>query len=73
MAEVLLYLWKDVFDKKIIENFITRRIIAELSGMSTENAVRILSELKNDGIIESGKEGITVLNIELLETYSYSG
>jgi CRP-like cAMP-binding protein len=73
LCEILLYLWKDIFDEKIIENFIPRRIIAELSGMSTENAVRILSELKNDGIIETGKEGITVLNTELLETYSHAG
>ena len=73
LCETLIYLWRDIFDEEIIENTITRRIIAELSGMSTENAVRILSELKNDGIIMTGKDGIKVLNPELLETYSYAG
>lgn len=73
LSEILLYLWKDIFDKKIIENSITRRIIAELSGMSTENAVRILSEFKNDGIINTSKEGIEIINSELLETYSIAG
>jgi len=73
LSETLLYLWKDIFDKKIIKNTITRRIIAELSGMSTENAVRMLSEFKNDGIINTSKEGIEVINSKLLETYSFAG
>jgi CRP/FNR family transcriptional regulator len=73
LSETLLYLWEDIFDKKIIENTITRRIIAELSGMSTENAVRMISEFKNDGIINTGKEGIEIINPELLETYSFAG
>ena len=73
LSETLLYLWREIFDKKIIENSITRRIIAELSGMSTENAVRILSEFKNDGIINTSKEGIEIINFGLLETYSIAG
>ncbi|MCD4664248.1 MAG: Crp/Fnr family transcriptional regulator [Bacteroidales bacterium] len=73
LADTLLYLWKDIFDEKTIENSITRKIIAELSGMSTENAVRIMSEFKNDGVITISKEGIQIIKPELLETYSLAG
>jgi CRP/FNR family transcriptional regulator len=73
IASTLLYLDKDVFESGIIKNTISRKIIAELSGMSTENAVRILSELKKDGIILIGKEGIRIVNHKLLETYSIAG
>lgn len=73
IAETLIYLWKDIFAGRIIENSITRKIIAELSGMSTENAIRILSELKNDGIINVNKEGIEILKPGFLERFSIAG
>jgi CRP/FNR family transcriptional regulator len=73
IADTLLYLWISVFDKHIIDNSITRKTIAELSGMSNENAVRILSELKSDGVININKQGIEIVKNELLETYSFAG
>jgi CRP/FNR family transcriptional regulator len=73
VAETLLYLQKDIFEDQIIENTITRKVIADLSGMSTENTVRILSELKKDGILKINKEGIQILKHKLLETYSIAG
>ncbi|HEY9113507.1 MAG TPA: Crp/Fnr family transcriptional regulator [Bacteroidales bacterium] len=73
IAATLLYLGKDVFESSLIENTISRKIIAELSGMSTENAVRILSELRKDKIISIGKDGIRLHNYKLLETYSIAG
>jgi len=73
VAETLLYLQKDIFEDQIIENSITRKVIADSSGMSTENTVRILSELKKDGILKINKEGIQILNHKLLETYSIAG
>ena len=69
IADVLLYLWDQVFDKKIIENNITRKVMAELSGMSVENAVRILSELKSEGVIVTRTSGIEIVNPEKLRTY----
>jgi len=73
LTNTLLYLWSDVFDKHIIENSITRRTIAELSGMSTENCVRILSELKKDNLITITKKGINIIDSNVLETYSNVG
>lgn len=73
LTSTLLYLGKDIFEGSLIENTISRKIIAELSGMSTENAVRILSELRKDKIISIGKDGIRLHNYKLLETYSMAG
>lgn len=73
VASTLLYLSNNIFHDKIIDTSIARKTIAELSGMSTENAVRILSELKNDGIIHISKMGIKIIHHDLLKTFSIAG
>jgi CRP/FNR family transcriptional regulator, polysaccharide utilization system transcription regulator len=73
IADVLLYLSKEVFHGNIIPTTISRKDVAELAGMSTESAVRILSELKNDGIIRVLKEGLELLKPDLLKTISIAG
>ncbi len=73
LTNSLLYLWKEIFDKQVIDNSISRRTIAELSGISTENAVRILSELKKDKVITINKKGIYINNLKEIETYSNVG
>ncbi|MCF8332242.1 MAG: Crp/Fnr family transcriptional regulator [Bacteroidales bacterium] len=73
IAEILLYLKDDVFQSDFIPSAISRRDIAELAGMSTESAVRMLSELKKDKIITVTNRGITIINSKLLETLSFAG
>jgi len=73
VASTLLYLSNNIFNDEIINTSIARKTIAELSGMSTENAVRILSELKNDGIIKISKMGIEIIHHDLLKTFSIAG
>ncbi|PKP03831.1 MAG: hypothetical protein CVU11_06880 [Bacteroidetes bacterium HGW-Bacteroidetes-6] len=73
MAEVLLYLSNDVFKSDIIPHFMSRKDLAELSGMSNENAVRILSDFKNEKILKDTPEGLQVLNRQLLQTISITG
>lgn len=73
IAEILLYLKDDVFQSDFIPSSISRKDIAELAGMSTESAVRMLSELKKDGIITVTNRGISVANSKLLETLSIAG
>ncbi len=73
IADVLLYLANEVFRSSYIPTVISRKDIAELAGMSTESAVRILSELKNDGIIKVVKDGIELLRPELIRTISIAG
>jgi len=73
ISEILLYLYEDVFKKGLIENTISRKDMAELAGMSTESAVRILSELKKDKIIKTHSKGIEILDVKLLRTLSLAG
>jgi CRP/FNR family transcriptional regulator len=73
VAEVLRYLSDEIFENNLIPNTITRKDIADLAGISTENAVRILSELKNDHIINIQSTGIEILQAELLKTFSIAG
>lgn len=73
ISEILLYLYEDVFKGGLIENTISRKDIAELAGMSTESAVRILSELKKDNIIKAHTKGIEILDVKLLRRMSLAG
>lgn len=72
MAETLLYLSR-VFNSDLIPSFISRKDLAELSAMSNENAVRILSEFKNEHIIADTPKGIELINKQLLQTISIAG
>lgn len=66
VCDSLIYLSERVFGSNIIETTITRKDIAELSGLATENLVRILSELKRDKIIAINNKSIEILNPEML-------
>ncbi len=73
IAEILLYLMEDVFRSEFIPSSISRKDIAGLAGMSTESAVRMLSDLKKDNIIMVTNRGISILNDQLLKTISMAG
>jgi len=73
VADILLYLSEKIFDGNMIENIISRKDIAELAGMSTESAVRILSELNKDKIIKIVNKGIEISNPALLKKLSIAG
>jgi CRP-like cAMP-binding protein len=73
VADVLIYLCEKIFESNTIESIISRKDIAELAGMSTESAVRVLSELKKDKIIHIHHKGIDVINMKLLQTLSKVG
>jgi CRP/FNR family transcriptional regulator len=54
-------------------SYLNRKDIAEFAGLSTESTVRLLTELKNENIIDiTGKE-ISILNMELLKNISRRG
>ncbi len=73
IAEVLLYLSKNVFENSLISNIITRKDIANMTGISHESTVRILSEFKKDNIIKIVQSGIEIINFDLLKTISIAG
>ena len=72
MAEILLYLSSDIFDGDIITNNVSRKDIAELAAISTESAVRFLSDFKKDGVIRILPNRIEILKKDVLEMISNS-
>ena len=74
IAEILLYLREDIFQSNIIKGYISRKDIAELAAMSTESAVRILSDLKKDNIINiMHNNDIEIADEKILKTLSLAG
>ncbi|MFH0892928.1 MAG: Crp/Fnr family transcriptional regulator [Bacteroidota bacterium] len=72
IAEMLLYL-SEIFESPLIRGTITRKDIAELAAMSTESAVRILSDLKKDGIINIINNDIEIVDAKFLQKLSLAG
>ena len=52
---------------------ISRKEIAELINMTTENVIRILSEFRHDGIIEIDGKTIKVIDPVLLQKICEAG
>jgi len=62
LAAMLLHLTGPEFIETDIFEWITRKDLANLAGMSIERMNHILSELKNDGLIEPVGKGFKILN-----------
>ena len=73
LADVILYLCNKEFDGTSVFDWITRKDIAEMSGMSPESAIRLLTEFKNDGLIVTDGKKIEINNIELISRLSEIG
>jgi CRP/FNR family transcriptional regulator len=73
LADVILYLCSEEFNELEVFSSITRRDIAEMSGMSSESAIRLLTEFKNDGLIKVEGKKIEINNIELMNRLSEVG
>ena len=73
IADTLLYLSNAEFKEYDIFTHLSRGDIAELAGISRESTVRLLTELKNDKIININGKQIDILNIEKLKDISRRG
>lgn len=71
-ADSLLYLSKLQNNLKF-EMQLTRRELGELSAISEENTVRLLTELKKEGIIDVQGKQISILDEKLLKKISEVG
>ena len=69
LAEALLFM-KETYgylpDGKTIDLRITREEIANLVGTATETAIRLLSDLKNEGVISLEVKKIQIADVNLL-------
>lgn len=72
MAESLIYL-SGFFNREDFELPLTRRELGELSGISEENTVRLLSEFRQENIIRCNGRKIEILDMRLLSKISDLG
>jgi len=65
IAETILYL-SNLYNSNQFSLILTRKELGEMAGISEENTVRILNELRNQRIIEIVKREISILDPRLL-------
>ena len=73
IADILIYLYREIYQTDVFELSLSRQDIGELSGMTKDSAIRILKEFENEGIIKADGKKIAVLNKELLQEISFRG
>lgn len=73
LADVIIELAKEQYNEVNIYNFISRSDLAEMCGMSKTGIVRLLTEYKNDGLINTDGKHIEINNMELMERLSVAG
>ena len=73
IAFLLLYLSKEVYFKTKFNLPLSRKEIAELIEMSTENVIRILSEFRKDKIIRISGSEIEINRMDALERLNKFG
>ncbi len=73
LADTLLYLTDEIYKTREFNIGMTRKELAELSSMSMENAVRILSEFRTDKIISIQGKEMTILQYDILKKLSDIG
>lgn len=70
IAYILLYFSKEIFKQPIFDLPVSRKEIAEYIGMTVENVIRTLSDLRKDGIIKINGPTIEIADLERLERIS---
>lgn len=64
LADLLLCLAGNIFKSRKFDMGLTRKELAELAGMSTENVVRVLKSFQKDGLIEIEGKSFVISNPE---------
>lgn len=67
IAYLLIYFSVNIFNKSVFELPISRKEIAELINMTTENVIRILSEFRKDQVIKIYGKQIEITDMARLE------
>jgi len=73
VAGGLIYLSNAVFNSSSFDMFINREELGELTGMSKESVVRVLSDFKSEGLIKTRGNHIEIINKERLSKISHYG
>jgi CRP/FNR family transcriptional regulator len=73
LADILLYLCNDNLNQEQLFTHLSRKDIADFACISTESTVRLLTELKNDGVIDMEGKKIKILDKKHLVKISQTG
>jgi len=73
MADILLCIANRVFKAKEFDMPISRKDLAELTGMNAETVIRILKKFQDDGLIDMNGKTIEILDYERLIKLSEVG
>ncbi|MCF8297633.1 MAG: Crp/Fnr family transcriptional regulator [Saprospiraceae bacterium] len=73
LAEALLFISDKIYNSSIFKLSLSRKDLAEFTGMSAISVVRILKDFNQDGIINSSGKSIEILDFKRLERISESG
>jgi CRP-like cAMP-binding protein len=73
LADTLLNLDSEKLDNESVFKYISRKDIADFACISKESTIRLLTEFKNDGIIDIAGKKIEILNLDKLKEISKFG
>ncbi|MFZ5940053.1 MAG: Crp/Fnr family transcriptional regulator [Bacteroidota bacterium] len=73
IADVLIYLSREIYNSPVFETVISRQDIADYSGMSKDSAIRILKEFERDRIINLKNRSMEICNMDRLYEISATG
>lgn len=73
VAETLLYLSNDIYDKNPFTTKLSRQELAEMSNMTKESLVRIFQQFKESKLIKTQGNSIEILDIDALLSISKNG
>lgn len=73
IADVLLYLSKDIYHTSEFEISLSRQDIGDLSSMTKDSAIRILKDFESEGIIQVEGKRFKILKKETLEDIALHG
>jgi len=73
VADLLLYLAKQIFNSDEFELSLSRTELAELAGTTKESLIRTLTEFKNDKIIDIDGKKIKINSIDIISKLSKLG
>jgi CRP/FNR family transcriptional regulator len=72
-ADTLLFLSKNIYESDDFKLTLSRKDLAEYTGVSVMSIIRAMKDFKTDGIINVNGNRIEILKPEMLETISRTG
>jgi CRP-like cAMP-binding protein len=73
IADILLHLSANIYRSDQFEMVYTRKELAELANTSTETAIRILNDLRNDSVISIDNKSVKIIEPDQLKKISSLG